>query len=464
MNEWKKFITTSGLYFLGNILPKSFSFLLLPIYTKYLNPSDYGYYDVVIAYLSIITSVLFLDIWNAVLRFMFQNRGDAKYNPVYSGGVIFLASILVYSIVLLSIQYFIEIKYFVLVFINGLSLTIQSYYSSVARGLRRNKVFAFSGIISTLIAAISNLIMIVFMGMDYSALYLSSIISIAVQLLILELSVKLIKNYSADRIDSALMKQIFLFAAPLCLNSLSFWLLSSYNRVAVASYLNVYENGLFSIASKFSAILVMASMCFSMAWQETAFSKNGTSEEKGVFFSNALNLYIKFILISTLIILPTIWVIFPYFIDSNYGKAKSYIPLYLIGTMMSILSNFLGTIFGNIMKPKIVLISTLMGSVVSIASMHGLITVFGVNGANLSFILGFTVTVVTRVILLNKFITLKLNYRLVFLGTISVVCWVYLYHILNFTLAMLLILISFVLGLLVFKNEINRLLNRNWSD
>ena len=64
MKKFWHFAKTSGIYFAGTVLQKIISFFLLPIYTKYINPKDMGTYDVQLAYVTFLCSVLFLNIWS----------------------------------------------------------------------------------------------------------------------------------------------------------------------------------------------------------------------------------------------------------------------------------------------------------------------------------------------------------------------------------------------------------------
>ena len=52
MKDFIKFIKSSGIYFIGNVLIKMISLILLPVYTKYIPPNDFGTYDVSIAYVT----------------------------------------------------------------------------------------------------------------------------------------------------------------------------------------------------------------------------------------------------------------------------------------------------------------------------------------------------------------------------------------------------------------------------
>ena len=45
MNKLKRFLSTTLVYFIGTVLSKLVSFLLLPLYTGKIPPTEYGSYD-----------------------------------------------------------------------------------------------------------------------------------------------------------------------------------------------------------------------------------------------------------------------------------------------------------------------------------------------------------------------------------------------------------------------------------
>ena len=60
------------IYSAGIFFSKILVFFLIPIYTYYLVPSDYGYYDVLVSNMQLLVCIAFLEIWNGVLRYMFD--------------------------------------------------------------------------------------------------------------------------------------------------------------------------------------------------------------------------------------------------------------------------------------------------------------------------------------------------------------------------------------------------------
>ena len=96
MKDLWRFIKSSGIYFVGTVLTKLISFLLLPLYTSYISPADYGTYDLYNAYIMFLCSVLFLDIWSGIMRFMYEYAGENRKKPINCGFAIFTTSTILY--------------------------------------------------------------------------------------------------------------------------------------------------------------------------------------------------------------------------------------------------------------------------------------------------------------------------------------------------------------------------------
>ena len=82
-----------------------------------------------------------------------------------------------------------------------------------------------------------------------------------------------------------------------------------------------------------------------MAWQELAYSKSAKEDGLGEFYSVATNNYIKSMGVGLVILIPSIFIIYPLMVNEAYGVGKELIPFYLLGTILSTISSFLGNTF-----------------------------------------------------------------------------------------------------------------------
>lgn len=413
MNELKRLIKTTGIYFLGTVGTKLISFLLLPLYTAYLLPSQYGQYDVNITYATLFSSICFLDIWTGIMKFFFEQKEDKQQKDViYSGILIFSISTLIYVLLISGFERFIGIEYPLGVTAYGFFLCLQNLYGYLARANGQNMLFAVTGMISTACNAGLNILLLVVFGWDYQALYVSYAAGILIQCIILERKIQLFRQFKKEYINKCIIGHLLRFSLPLCINSLCYWLLTGYNRIIIEDKMSTVMNGYYAVAAKFGGILVLASSCFSMAWQELAYRKYGKDKDTGKFYTQATNLYLNVLFCGFFILLPVIYFIFPYLVDESYAQAKSMVPISMLATLAGILFTFLGNIISTYKKNNLIFISTLAACLSNITVLHLLIGKIGVEAANIALLLGYVVSDGIRIKIIAREIDYHLNWKM----------------------------------------------------
>lgn len=411
MNKTKRnFFKSSICYLLGNILSKVVVVFLLPLYTHSISPADYGRYDLYVAFANFFSTVLFCEIWIGTMRFMIEEKEmKKKFSVISSSMTVYFTSVLLYLVSFSLFNVFMGIRYFPLVLAFGFMLTVQNYYLYAARALGKNVLVAVSGFTSTCVMVLLNVIFIKGFHFGYSSLFVASIAGIAVQAVMLESSVRLIKNASFELIDRSTVKKLVVYCLPYCLNSAAYWFLTGFNSVAVTEWISSEQNGFYAIANKFSVAVNLVGTCFSLAWQETAFTKSSENSNQGRFYSRATDLYVKFVFCGLTVILPTIGVAFNILVGSQYSFARRIIPLSLMGAAANLFCIFLGNIFGAIKKTNYIFVSMVVSCLVNVGLLMLLIDHLMAQAAALSLMIGCIVNATIRLILLHKLIGLKVN-------------------------------------------------------
>ncbi|SHF32082.1 lipopolysaccharide biosynthesis protein [Lactonifactor longoviformis] len=420
MKELIRFLKASGIYFIGTVLIKLVSFLMLPIYTKYISPEDMGTYDLASAYITFLCSVLYLDIWAGIMRFMFEHdTREKKKKPINSGFAIFLLSTAVYTAIIIGVGCVAHIPYLFYIYLFGLLMNTQILFGYLARGFGKNVLYASSGLIGTLVTTVSNIILIVVFKMNYSAMFISGCIGYMVNIAIVGYGIRAHELISVKKFDYGIFKQMFRFSIPLCMNSVAYWFLTSYNRVAISNILGKEANGLYAVATRFGSVINLFTSCFNMAWQEISYSKEATSDsDNSNFYSVAINSFIQFLGMGLILLVPVVFFVFPIMIDDSYNEAKNMVPIYLLATIASSTSSFLGNIFSAIKKNDILFFTTVVGSIVNVICVHLLLPVLGVQGASIALFLGFLINVIIRIRILSKEIRVKMDMRFIGMFTI----------------------------------------------
>lgn len=83
-----RFLRHSGIYAVGNALNRLGAFLLLPLYTRYLTPGEYGTLELFYALSALISTVLAVGLSHATLRFYFDYDAQTDRNRVVSTNLI----------------------------------------------------------------------------------------------------------------------------------------------------------------------------------------------------------------------------------------------------------------------------------------------------------------------------------------------------------------------------------------
>ena len=461
MNNLVKFLKSSGIYFVGNVLTKMVSFFLLPLYTTYIPTEQSGYFDLSYSYISILIPIIFLEIWSAIMRFTFDYiKGEDRYKPLFNGLLIFAASLAIYIAAAFLLGAIVQIDYLIYIFFYGLFTALQTCYSYIVRTFGYNVIFAVSGIVGSIVNSVSNIIMILVFDMTITSLYLAAILGLFVQVVIMECKMQLLRHLSIKHFDKDMIKQMVVFSLPLSLNTACFWFLSSYNRVGVSNILGLEANGIYSAAAKFTYVIGLVSNCFSMAWQELVYSLGNEKENKSRLYTVASNYYIKFLMYGLLLLIPVVQVVFPWFIKNDYQAAFSLIPLYLLATVANIYSTFLGNIFGAEKKTSIIFTSTLVAAVVNVGLFHALVGSMGIQAANIALFFGFLVNIIMRLLLLKKSIPISLDYKMIVVTMILFGAAFGVYMTNNTLVNILAFLVFAAITLFAFRDLIKQLLTK----
>ena len=325
-----RFVQNTAIFLIGTIFSKLISFLLLPLYTSIVPTEEMGVLDVSITVATLLLSVCFFEIWSAVLRYLYDRDEEGEKNSViFSGMKIFLISTVIFVAVNSLACWLLGYRYIYWIVAYGFAYAASNYFTFAARGLGLNKDFAVSGVINTLVHLTANIVLLVLVKMNYSALYVSFVLGAAAQVIYLMIRIDLFGVCEPSR--KCHLTEMLRYALPLCLNTVAYWALSSSNRLVYNWMYGDAASGVFSIGSRFGSIIALATTCFTYAWQDLAFSATHNDKEGAAkLYVTACSKYQQFLSAATVLILPAINVAFPILIKGEYKEAVSLVPYFVI--------------------------------------------------------------------------------------------------------------------------------------
>jgi O-antigen/teichoic acid export membrane protein len=271
--EVKRLVNATLVYGIGNIASRFISLLLLPFYTRYLTPSDYG----VLAMLAIITiigqQIFSLGLGASLgIEFFKQETQDQKKLVILHAGLILLFS----SLIFVSINFmftsqiigflFSSTIEFDLLKLNSIAVALQIFsipFSSYLQFEERSKSYTIISISTLIVSICSSIVFVVLLKFSVKGILISFIIAQTMSLFLLLIyfkrklffkpSIMLIKN---------MLKQGF----PFIPGFIALFVISQSSRLFVESRGGMDVLGLYSIGSNFGMIMSVFVGAFTTAW------------------------------------------------------------------------------------------------------------------------------------------------------------------------------------------------------
>ena len=257
-----KLLKNTIYYSIGEILPRVISFLLLPIYTRYLTPADYG----IISYTS--TIIIFLYVLGAfalnsyVLRFYFIHTEEQERRSIIGTAQLAILGlntiILGLAFVLMPFvieRYQIQVPWnpyfryaFIINFLDCLSIIPMVIYRVRQEAIK----FVILGFTRTLLTVLLTIYFVVFLkrgviGTFEANLYVFIPYSI--------IYVLILQRYGRWQINWNYLKEALVFCAPLIPGAICYQLLSVSDRVILERNVGIGSLGIYNIACQMALVL-----------------------------------------------------------------------------------------------------------------------------------------------------------------------------------------------------------------
>ncbi len=400
-----------------------------PIITNYITPEDFGNYEFTISIMFLVSTFGFLDIPNAMLRFMYGvEKEDKEFqkNTIYSSLLIQFICTLGLFISIPIINHFMNIPFPKSGLIYGICYSTSLFYLNVARGQDKEINYTVGFSLYHSFYLISIIILVLFLRFTSPAILWAMSIGYCIQIIYLETKTKLITNFDVKYINKDVLKKILRFALPLAIAAFGNWILQHYTNIKLLNALGSYENGIYALALNVSRTIPTLSFGLIMAWQEVAYSNKDRDDEKNQYFAKVIiNIIIILILIYMLFV-PTATLVVPYYLGNAYDGLLSILFLTTASLSIDMLSLMLASIIGNSVNSKPIMFSIAIGAIVYLIIINPLINSFGLIGAGVANLIGFLTTAIVRLIWIRFAMKIKLPLIRMFLLALVAAAFGYL--------------------------------------
>ncbi|HET9164118.1 MAG TPA: oligosaccharide flippase family protein [Solirubrobacterales bacterium] len=392
----RRLATTGAAYTAASILSKLIAVALLPLYTRYLTPADYGAAEVMFAAVVSASIVVRAGMIEALLRFYYKKDEDPAEVVASSFAALFWLSTVA---ALIALPFAGPISEALLdrsapdlarISIGGLwVLTMVEYLLTLFRLEERARAYFLTTIVNVLAAIGLTVVLVV--GRDEGArgLLLGSYVSGAA--VALGLIVTQWRRLSL-RIDRPLLRRMTRFGLPTMPAELSLYLLNFVDRIVIVRSAGLAEAGLYSLAVKFAQAVNVLVRGFQLAWPPLAYSIRDDGEARRAYAAIVTWFVAGCAFVVTGMWLFSRWIVrllaAPQFFDSYEA-----IGLIATGVTLYALYMVLVVILGRTGRTEFNFPATIAALIANLALNIALVPPLGIVGAGLALVASYVVVV-----------------------------------------------------------------------
>lgn len=433
----RQFIKEGSIYSISTFATKGISLLLIPFYTAYFSPADYGVLDLLVVFSGIVNAIVSLQIGQATARFLADGKlSELERKRIGSTGITALVGLyFIALILLLGISFFwekwtnpaypITTYLFRLATVNTVLHAISFQLFVHMRFRRKAKAYAVLSFLQTIANLIFIFALVVYGKMGIDAIYWASLLLVPFVLIV---QFYLLKGELAWKIDWPSLRKMLRYSVPLIPAALALLVMEITDRLFIHHYLSVEALGIYGIGTKFPSAFGLFISSFALALGPIVmqdYMHAATKEKLRQLLSNYLKWGGLLMLTLSLFAYETLYM----FTNETFLEGESVMPfMYFNYFVQGILLFSLGLSLQN--KTRLISLISVLAATVNCAGNYWLVPGFGIVGAAFSTCISATLFALIHFGISSKFYPFFSHIQLV-IKLLSLLLLVILVHVFN---------------------------------
>ena len=457
-----KTLKTTIIYLLSNIIEKGMAFLLIPLYTHYLLPKDYGVLSILQSLIAILMILFTLSLNGAASRFHFD--GKELYRKFHYGNI--FLSITIISFIVSIILYLFKdniffilgnipiYPYFYLIIIIAYGNSIFNVYQLKLQMEQRALEYGINSIIKFLISSgIAILLLIIF---HKKADGILEGMAISLPLFCLYIFFKLRENKIKFNMNKNIFKKNIRYSIYLIPHNLASLLMGFLDKFFIINMIGLSEAGVYTLGNQISAILGIFAVSINTAM--VAPTLKAFKEQDYKYLIDLANI--------SIIVISLIAVFLSLFSDNiiTLISTKSYYTAHVVIPILSFYFviqmyyyRVVGVLFYDTKATKFVPIATGLSLILNFAFNYFFIKFWGILGAAIATLVSMIVVNYIVIFIANRYIKvgfhhLKIHFIILYTFLVSNINFII--HINIFFKILLFIVSCFILLYIERKNTL----------
>ena len=391
LNQLKTISKDTLIYGIGNGAGGIVSFLLLPLYTKFLTPDDYGYLAIFFVFQSVVEITAVFGLSSGLFRYYLMAKDKAEQEIVLATSFwmqmmfILLLSIAAFplagqlSVALFGSREF--SRFFVMVTATGILSAIGGFVSSFMRAKRKPAIFATVQVVKVVLLALVNIYLVAVRHWSYFGIIAGNL---AVFILISIVLLIWFSRFIHLSFSFAYCKRLLIFISPIYVVNVFFFVLSLSDRFFLNHFLSPKEVGLYSFGNKIGSIVMIGVITpFSTAVVPYALSIVKESHFKETY-AKIMKYFLLILVFLSICIFYFSKEVVSAVSNSSYADSSGIVGPILLSSIFYALYYNLSIAIDIVEKTYLATIIVLAGAVVSLSLNYSTIPLLGMYGSALS--------------------------------------------------------------------------------
>ncbi|MBR1757312.1 MAG: polysaccharide biosynthesis C-terminal domain-containing protein [Lachnospiraceae bacterium] len=420
-SKYKTLVKDTLIFALGSIGSKIIIFFLVPFYTAYLSPAEYGTADLIFTISQLAIPCLSLVIFDGVIRYGLY-RKERPQDVLLVGIVVWLTGSILGAVLTPFLAFYrsvAEWKWFVFGYVSvSILLSIELNY---LKAINKNLTYSLICILQTALLAGLNILYVAVYRTGIKGYLIAYIGSTALAAVVSFLVGGLYKDLKRSVYSKPLAKEMIAYSAPLVINNLSWWVIQSSDKLMLEAMIGATALGIYTVAARIPSLISVFVTIFQQAWGVSSIKEMDSSNDSS-FYSNVFSLF-STLMFGACIAICTITRPFMsiYIRNEAYKEAWMYVPLLLVSAVFSAIAAYCGSIYGALKKSVNNMLTTFIAAVINLIVNYAMILLTGIWGAIIGTVVSYCVLAFVRLWDILRYVPIKIKWgKLIILSMIIV--------------------------------------------
>jgi len=396
---WRRILAGTAAYSVAMLLGRMAGFIMLPVYTRYLTPADYGVLEIVDLTMFMLAAVIGVGIAGDALFYFHAHlkEGLAKRRAVQTVLLAAIAisvtgSALVHVFAPLLSEWFFRTR----IYVPALRIAATAFlfgpptdaFLCYLRAVEKTTVFMTVSLIRLVAAILLNVILLTVFDLGLYAILVSNMtVNGLVCIGVAIYSMRLMKGWAGA--DWQILRKVAHYSVPIGVSSIAMLSVHYGDRFFLSRYCSLAQIGIYALAYKLGMALNYLNSPFQMFWRSQVYTIVEGQDGDQIFVRVFCYLEILFVTVAfglSLFAGPIVRLLS----TPKFWGAAEYVPFLVAAYTFSALEYQMQSALLVAAKTKKIMISTLSGVVVCVVAYATAIPRYGVWGAVLATCLAFS--------------------------------------------------------------------------